>query len=137
LTGTYRHHEYGEVILTPTVIRHFDCILAATKEVVLKNKELVGDTPLRDTENVPLKEAIEQYFKREVLPFAKDAWLDKSKTKVGYEIPFTRYFYKYTPPVPAKDLIDKKCTKIDDSITQKETLIQKLTQYKKSLIYNV
>jgi type I restriction enzyme M protein len=59
---------------------------------------------LRDTENVPLTENIETYFKREVLPFAPDAWIDKKKTTVGYEIPFTRYFYKYVPPKPAADI---------------------------------
>jgi type I restriction enzyme M protein len=67
-------------------------------EVVLKKGKSAADSSLRDTENVPLKEDIDEYFKREVLPFAPDAWIDKSKTRIGYEIPFTRYFYKYTPP---------------------------------------
>lgn len=53
------------------------------------------DTELRDTEQIPFKENIEDYFKREVLPYAPDAWIDESKTKKGFEIPFTRYFYKY------------------------------------------
>ena len=52
---------------------------------------------LRDFENIPLKEDIHAYFKREVLPHVPDAWIDESKTKVGYEINFTRYFYKYKP----------------------------------------
>ena len=52
--------------------------------------------PLRDYEMVPLKEDIHEYFNREVLPFVPDAWIDESKTKIGYEIPFTRYFYKFT-----------------------------------------
>lgn len=56
------------------------------------------DPNLRDTENVPLKEDIEAYFRREVLPHVPDAWIDYDKTKVGYEIPFNRHFYKYTPP---------------------------------------
>ncbi|NLX25361.1 MAG: SAM-dependent DNA methyltransferase [Lentisphaerae bacterium] len=56
------------------------------------------DTDLRDTENVPLKENIEAYFKREVLPHVPDAWIDHSKTKVGYEIPLNRHFYRYEPP---------------------------------------
>ncbi len=55
---------------------------------------------LRDTENVPLKEDIQTYFAREVLPHVPDAWIDASKTKIGYEIPFTRHFYTYTPPRP-------------------------------------
>ncbi|MBW6408776.1 type I restriction-modification system subunit M [Clostridium weizhouense] len=70
----------------------------------LKKGKPVADTSLRDTENVPLKENIQEYFKREVLPFAPDAWIDEKKTKVGYEIPFTRYFYKYVSPKPAKEL---------------------------------
>ncbi len=55
------------------------------------------DTELRDTENVPLSENIEEYFKREVLPHVPDAWMDRSKDKVGYEINFTKEFYKYKP----------------------------------------
>jgi type I restriction enzyme M protein len=56
------------------------------------------DSDLRDTENVPLSEDIETYFKREVLPHASDAWIDHEKTKVGYEIPFNRHFYVFKPP---------------------------------------
>lgn len=56
------------------------------------------DTSLRDTENVPLKEDIQEYFRREVLPHASDAWIDESKSKEGYEIPFTRHFYEYKSP---------------------------------------
>ena len=56
------------------------------------------DPELRDYENVPLKEDIHAYFEREVRPHVPDAWIDESKTKVGYEIPFNRHFYKYTPP---------------------------------------
>jgi type I restriction enzyme M protein len=64
-----------------------------------KNKGMVeADPNLRDTENVPLKESIEDYFKREVLPHVPDAWIDYDKTKVGYEIPLNRHFYKYEPP---------------------------------------
>lgn len=70
----------------------------------LKKGKPVPDTSLRDTENVPLKEDIQEYFEREVLPFAPDAWIDEKKTKVGYEIPFTRYFYEYIPPKPAQEL---------------------------------
>ena len=56
------------------------------------------DADLRDTENVPLKEDIATYFKREILPHVPDAWIDESKTKVGYEIPLNRLFYRYEPP---------------------------------------
>ena len=57
-----------------------------------------AESNLRDTENVPLKEDIEEYFKCEVLPHASDAWIDHEKNKVGYEIPFTRNFYVFNPP---------------------------------------
>lgn len=64
-----------------------------------KNKgKADADANLRDTENVPLKEKIEDYFRREVLPHVPDAWIDYDKTKVGYEIPLNRHFYKYVPP---------------------------------------
>jgi len=62
------------------------------------------DSSLRDTENVPLTDDIESYFAREVLPHVPDAWIDASKTKVGYEIPFTRFFYKYVPPRPLEEI---------------------------------
>lgn len=65
---------------------------------ILKRGKPTPDASLRDTENVPLKEDIQKYFEREVLPFSPDAWIDEKKTKIGYEIPFTRYFYEYTPP---------------------------------------
>ncbi|MBN8490992.1 MAG: SAM-dependent DNA methyltransferase [Burkholderiales bacterium] len=58
------------------------------------------DSELRDTESVPLKESIAEYFKREVIPHVPDAWIDESKTKVGYEIPLNRHFYVYEPPRP-------------------------------------
>ena len=57
-----------------------------------------ADANLRDTENVPLSESVDAYFKREVLPHAPDAWIDHEKTKVGYEIPFNRHFYVFKPP---------------------------------------
>jgi type I restriction enzyme M protein len=63
-----------------------------------KKKNPEPDTDLRDNENIPLKEDIEEYFQREVIPHVPDAWIDHDKTKVGYEIPFNRHFYKYVPP---------------------------------------
>lgn len=74
---------------------------------VLKNGKKQPDSSLRDTENVPLKEDIQEYFKREVLPFAPDAWIDEKKNVVGYEIPFTRYFYKYEAPKPSAEIMDE------------------------------
>jgi type I restriction enzyme M protein len=62
------------------------------------------DTELRDHENVPLKEDIRVYFKREVLPHVPDAWIDESKTRIGYEIPFNRHFYVFKPPRPLEEI---------------------------------
>ena len=62
------------------------------------------DTDLRDTETVPLSEDIDAYIAREVLPHVPDAWLDESKTKVGYEIPLNRHFYVYEPPRPLEEI---------------------------------
>lgn len=66
--------------------------------VLMKGKKIAPDTSKRDYENIPLTEDIEEYFEREVKPYNSEAWIDKTKTKVGYEIPFTRYFYKYQAP---------------------------------------
>ena len=71
---------------------------------ILKKGKVQADPKLRDTENIPLPEDVAEYMKREVLPYAPDAWIDESKTKIGYEIPFTRYFYEYTPPVPSEEI---------------------------------
>ena len=69
------------------------------------------DSALRDTENVPLTEDVGEYFKREVLPHAPDAWIDPDKTKVGYEIPFNRHFYVFKPPRPLAEIdADLKAT---------------------------
>ena len=84
-------------------------------EIVKKAGKPVADTSLRDTENVPLDEDIDRYFKREILPYAMDAWIDKKKTKVGYEIPMTRYFYEYKAPEPAGDIV-KRINKLEADI---------------------
>ena len=75
----------------------------------------VADSALRDTENVPLNEAVEVYFAREIQPHAPDAWIDETKTKVGYEIPFNRHFYVFEPP---RDLteIDADLREVTDRI---------------------
>lgn len=72
--------------------------------VVLKRGKPVADSSLRDTESIPLTEDMQEYFDREVKPYAPDAWIDESKTKVGYEIPMTRYFYKYEAPESVEDI---------------------------------
>jgi type I restriction enzyme M protein len=88
-------------------------------EIVKKKGKPVADSTLRDTENVPLAEDIDAYFEREVLPYAPDAWIDRSKTKVGYEIPMTRYFYEYQAPEKTEDIMARITaleTEISDSL---------------------
>lgn len=75
------------------------------------------DADLRDTENVPLKEDIHTYFEREVKPHVPDAWIDEDKTKVGYEIPFTRHFYKYQPLRPSGEIL-KEIITLEESIRE-------------------
>jgi type I restriction enzyme M protein len=79
------------------------------------NGKPVPDADLRDTENVPLTEDVDAYLKREVLPHAPDAWIDEEKTKVGYEIPFNRHFYVFTPPRPL-GVIDAELKGVTDRI---------------------
>ena len=86
-----------------------------------KGKDVIGyeaDPNLRDFENVPLKEDIDKYFEREVLPHVPDAWMDRSKDKVGYEITFNRHFYRYTPP--------RSLERIDDDLEKAEAEILRL-----------
>ena len=85
---------------------------------VLKKGKPVADTKKRDTENVPLEEDIDAYFEREVLPYNPDAWIDRKKTKVGYEIPFTRTFYEYKQIEPA-DVIAKRIEEHEKSLMAK------------------
>lgn len=81
------------------------------------------DANLRDTENVPLAEDVETYFAREVLPHAKDAWIDHEKTKTGYEMPFNRHFYVFEPPRPLAE-IDADLKQVTDRI---QKMIQELS----------
>lgn len=85
---------------------------------VLKKNKPVADTKKRDTENVPLEEDIDAYFEREVLPYNPEAWIDRKKTKVGYEIPFTRTFYEYKQIEPA-DVIAKRIEEHEKSLMAK------------------
>lgn len=74
---------------------------------VLKKGKIQADASLRDTEDIPLTEDIDAYIQREVLPFNPDAWIDKKKTKIGYEIPFTRLFYKYQAPEKSEIIAER------------------------------
>jgi type I restriction enzyme M protein len=100
----FRNEDFG--YRTITVERP---LLGEDGKVVLATKgktkgQPVPDTGLRDTENVPLGEDVQAYFDREVKPHVPDAWIDHDKTKVGYEIPFNRHFYAFTPPRPLADI---------------------------------
>lgn len=74
---------------------------------IIKRGVVQVDTKRRDTEIIPMKQNIEDYIKTEVLPYVPDAFPDRSKDKIGYEIPFTRYFYKYTPPKKSEDILNE------------------------------
>ena len=82
----------------------------------------LADASKRDTENIPLKTDIDVYFKKEVLPHVPDSWMDRSKDKVGYEIPFNRYFYKYVPPRPL-EVIDAE---LKDKVAKIQELLKEI-----------
>jgi type I restriction enzyme M protein len=82
------------------------------------------DPELRDYENVPLSEDVDEYMKREVLPFVGDAWVDESKIRIGYEIPLTRHFYKYEPPRPLEE-IDAEIKALETEILE---LLREVTE---------
>lgn len=71
---------------------------------VLKKGKVQADSSKRDTESIPWTEEIEAYMAKNVYPYAPDAWIDEKKTKIGYEIPFTREFYKYVAPRRSEDI---------------------------------
>jgi type I restriction-modification system DNA methylase subunit len=145
LRGPYRPPQYERVMLPMTVLRRFDCVLAPTKAKVLAEHERSKDkfkgealdarlnkasgqrfhnhSPL-DFENVPLKEDLDAYFEREVRPHVPDAWMDRSKDKVGYEINFNRHFYKYSPPRPLEE-IDAELKQAEEEILR---LLQEVTE---------
>lgn len=86
---------------------------------VIKRGVVQVDSARRDTETIPLKTDIDEYIKAEVLPYVPDAFPDRSKDKIGYEIPFTRYFYKYVPPRKSSDILQEI---IDNEATLQQTL---------------
>lgn len=85
--------------------------------LVIKNGKVQPDITLRDTENIPLSEEIDKYFEREILPYIPDAWIDKKKIKVGYEIPMTRYFYKF-PKVESVSEIARRLERLEAEIAE-------------------
>jgi type I restriction enzyme M protein len=112
ISRVFKNSEFGyRTITVERPLRDDKGMLALGEKGKLKGK-LQPDASLRDTENVPLSEDVETYLEREVLPHAPDAWIDNEKTKVGYEIPFNRYFYVFEPPrdLAAIDADLKQCT---------------------------
>lgn len=107
--------------LSPTFIKNIIMALSehddTADHVTDANGKEKPDGKLRDTEKIPLKEDINEYFQREVLPYYPDAWMDRKKDKVGYEINFTQYFYKYEPPRPLEE-IEKDIKKVTAEIQE-------------------
>lgn len=133
--GAYADHTYEQDLESDAHIvcksRVLDSVSLGYNKIVVETPEMdengqpvrkrgkpVADTSKRDTENVPLDEDMDVYLAREVLPYNPHAWIDKSKTKVGYEIPFTRTFYEYKPIEPAAD-IAKRIEAHEQSLMQK------------------
>ncbi|WNF89782.1 N-6 DNA methylase [Vagococcus fluvialis] len=83
--------------------------------IILRKGKKVADAKQRDTEDIPLNQDVDAYFEKEVLPFNPDAWMDRKKDKIGYEIPFTRLFYKYTAPEPS-EVIAERIKQLEESI---------------------
>ncbi|MBN2251498.1 MAG: SAM-dependent DNA methyltransferase [Candidatus Altiarchaeota archaeon] len=94
--------------LKPNLIKNIIQALSEHDEtadyVTDKKGNKIPDPDLRDSEKIPLKQDIKEYFQKEVKPYYPDAWMDKTKDKTGYEINFTQYFYKYTPPRPLEEI---------------------------------
>lgn len=99
-------------------------------KIILKKKQPVADTSKRDTENVPMilgkdqDEVIREYFEKEVLPYNPDAWVDENKTKIGYEIPFTRHFYKYVAPEKSEAIAERISAIENDLMASLKTLFE-------------
>ncbi len=98
----------ADITLSPTALKNLIAALSerdGTADICTDRQDKPEPDPeLRDFENVPLTEKIEDYFEREVKPHVTDAWIDHTKTKKGYEIPFTRHFYEYTPLRPLEEI---------------------------------
>ncbi len=115
ISRIFANEEFGyRTITVERPLRDADGKIVLGEKGKLKGKPQ-PDSSLRDTENVPLSEDVETYFKREVLPHAPDAWIDYEKTKIGYEIPFNRHFYVFEPPRELAE-IDADLKKVTDRI---------------------
>ncbi|KHL01737.1 type I restriction-modification system subunit M [Sinomonas humi] len=116
----------GTIVATPVIKAIWQAIGERDESADICNDgkgNAEPDTALRDTELVPFRDGIKAYFDREVKPHVPDAWIDESKTKVGYEIPFTRLFYKYVPPRPLEEIdaeLDELAAEIIDLLRKVE-----------------
>jgi type I restriction-modification system DNA methylase subunit len=118
LRGHYIRHEYGEVILPLTVLRRLDAVMAPTRQAVWDRDAALTSQGIRNKDR-PLQLAAKlPFYNTSGFDFAAIAWIDHDKTKIGYEIPFTRHFYVYTPPRPLAE--------IDAELRDLESQIQKL-----------
>ena len=97
-----------ELDLSPNFIKNIILALSEHDDsadyVLDKKGNKLPDPKLRDSEKIPLKQDIKEYFEKEVKPYYPDAWMDRKKDKVGYEINFTKYFYEYKPPRPLEEI---------------------------------
>ena len=129
--GVYRYEENGlevEVKIkdnedfkyTKVVVEQPIC--DETGKPVLKKGKMQADSSKRDTETIPWKEEIEAYMEKNVYPYAPDAWIDEKKSKIGYEIPFTREFYKYVAPRKSEDIY----AHLQELNAQEEELMSKI-----------
>lgn len=132
-TKTYKdHNEFSSELknafskadykITSSQLKVIENALSERDEDAIPQKDskgnLVADSSLRDTENIPLKGDIDKYFAKEVTPYVPDAWIDEStRDKVGYEIPFTRHFYVYKPLRPLEE-IDKEIRQLQKEISE-------------------
>ena len=117
ISKIFRNADFGyQTITVERPIRDEDGNVVLGQRGKAKGKPQ-ADSSLRDTENVPLSEEIEDYFAREVLPHVPDAWIDVTKTKRGYEIPFNRHFYVFTPSRPLEE-IDTELKQVTDRILE-------------------
>ena len=91
-----------------------------------------ADSDKRDYENVPLDEDIDKYFEKEVLPYKKDAWIDKKKTQIGYEIPFVKHFYKYIAPEKSEDILTRIKDNESDIMNSLKRLFGEEKQYERN-----
>ena len=117
ISRIFRNQDFGYTTITVERPLRDDAGKVVLAQKGKQKGQLQPDSSLRDTENVPLGQDIREYFDREVLPHLPDAWIDESKSKVGYEIPFNRHFYVFEPPRPL-EVIDAELKQVSVRIVE-------------------